>query len=117
MAYGKRLLFDQMQSATAATIAGAGANYTAINSSGFSFPVRVIKIDNTTDADMKFTIDGTTDHFMLPASTGVVWDGTANQPNIDACFFGKGTIISAQYIDSAPGTGRVYVQAVYGKGD
>ena len=52
-----------------------GASYTAIGTAT-AMPAHIIKVDNLTDAVLLFSIDGTNDHFVLPANGFILLDIT-----------------------------------------
>ncbi len=112
MAYGKRLQFEVQRTAAFGAI---GAGYGAIGTA-FLHPSRLLLIDNLTDADLQFSLDGVNDHFVLAAMSGKVFDITANKVRDDGYFIAQGTIVSVQQI-GVPTSGTVYVSVAFAPGD
>ena len=110
--YGKRLLFEDQRSVA---FGATGAAYVAVGSA-LDFPARILKIDNFTDADMQFSIDGNNDHFVLKAMSSMILDVSTNQQPEAPFFFGKGTILYVKRI-GVPSEGNIYFSVMYGKGD
>lgn len=75
-------------------------------------PIRILKISNTTDADMYISYNGSTIHDAIPASSGMVLDFTTNKTLPDGSFLAQGTVIYVKYV-SAPTSGNVYISAYY----
>ncbi len=115
MAYGKRLLFEDQRSQTAANIVASGANYLAVGAA-MSHPIRMILLSNLTDDSLQFSIDGVNDHFVVASNSGMVLDVSANKINEEGFFLGVGESIHVKQING-PTTGNVYVSVIYGKGD
>lgn len=119
MAYGKRLLFENLRTETAAVINdGASGNYIAIGVTAGNqvllHPIRMMKIDNTTDILLTFTFDGTNDQFIIPASSSIILDISSNKVMDGSFFLGKGEVLSAK---GAPTSGNVYFSVIHAKGD
>ncbi len=91
-------------------------SYTALGTA-FAHPVRIIRIINNTNADMFFSFDGSTDNLFLPANSFVLYDVTTNrEDNVVYFVFAVGTQIFIKY-SSAPSSGTVYVECLYGQGE
>lgn len=75
-------------------------------------PIRILKISNTTNADIYVSYNGSTNNDVVPASSGMVLDFTANKTLPDGNFLPTGTVIYIKYA-SAPSSGNVYVSAYY----
>lgn len=110
MAQSRRMLAQPLRSLAAGSI---GAGYTAIGSP-ISFMVRMILIQNLTDASVMFSFTGNTDHFALPAGGFLLLDLTANQIADSGFFVSEGTQMFAKQI-GVPSTGSVYISAFYAK--
>lgn len=117
MAYGKRLLWKQEGSVSAATINGAGANYSAIGS--FSYPSRQVLISNFTDVKVQIGWVGEQDAFPMMPGGQIILDIASNKQNENSLFAGKGDTIYVKALDvgSLPNTGDVYLSSGYGRGD
>jgi hypothetical protein len=121
MAYGKRLLFEPLRFIAAADITNAydltATLEDADNNIALNHPARLIKLDNFTDQDMKFSFDGTNDHFVLHAGSTMIMDISSNAQPDNPYFLGKGEVLYIKYVaDPTDGT-FVYFSVAYGKGD
>lgn len=76
-------------------------------------PIRILKIFNTTNADIYISYDGVTQNDVLPAGVHMVLDITANKVTEDGNFLAQGTIIYLEYVSAAPTSGNVYISAYY----
>lgn len=93
-----------------------GATYLPLGTP-FGHPMRIIKIVNTTNADMVISFDGTNDNDYIPAGSFALYDLSANEDNGSAgWFFRVGTQVYVKY-NSAPSSGSVFVTTLYGKGE
>lgn len=93
--------------------ASIGASY-AVVGSPFGFPARIICFTNTTDKDMLFSTDGTTNQLIVPAGSFKLFDVTTNHKpvNQDDFCFSIGTQWYVKYA-AAPSSGSVYIEVVY----
>jgi len=109
----KKVYFDTLRTLAFGGISGV---YAAVGSA-LTVEPRIIYITNDTDAGMIFSTDNTnaTGMLYLPKGTFKLFDLTANMvPGKDDSFvMAKGTIIYVKQ-SSAPGSGAVYVEYVYG---
>ncbi len=93
--------------------------YTDITSSfvamgdGMDKPIRILKVNNTTDSDIYISFDGVTAHDVVVASTAMVIDITANKSTDPGIFIAEGTIVYIEYVDTVPTYGTVYLSAYY----
>jgi hypothetical protein len=80
----------------------------------FSFQARIICFTNTTNHDVIFSMDGTTDQLIVPAGSFKLFDVTTNHRpvNQDDFCFANGTQWYVRYT-AAPGSGAVYIEVVY----
>lgn len=112
MAQGIELRAYAQQSLAAASV---GASFTAIGSPLLK-PMRMLLVQNYTDALLQFSFDGVVDHFVLPSMGQFILDVTANQINNASGFFiGSGTQMYVEQIGT-PTTGSVYVSSFYANG-
>jgi hypothetical protein len=90
-----------------------GATYSAVGSP-FAFPARIICFTNTTNTDMIFSMDGTTDQLIVPAGSFKLFDITTNHRpvNQDDFCFANGTQWYVKYA-AVPNAGAVYIEVVY----
>jgi len=89
-----------------------GAAYMGIGTA-FDKPMRIIFIQNLTDAELMFSFDGVDDHFALPDNGFLLLDVSANKTNERGFFVAEGQRIYVKEIGS-PSTGTVYLSAFYG---
>jgi hypothetical protein len=89
------------------------SSYTGLGTP-FFYPVRIICITNTTNADMLFSMDGLTDQLIVPAGSFKLFDITTNHRpvNQDDFCFAIGTQWYVKYA-SAPSSGAVYIEVIY----
>ena len=89
-----------------------GAAYMGVGTV-ISNPARQAIIQNFTDTDLMFSINGVEDHFPVKASSAIILDLTANK-TVDAGFFiEEGTRLYVKEIDT-PTEGSVYFSVIYG---
>lgn len=67
---------------------------------------------NTTDQGLRFSWNGTTDHFFIPASSHKVIDICTNKSN-NHLFMGAGEILYVKHEGVAPTSGNVYFVTMY----
>lgn len=109
----KRVYFDTLRTLA---FGGISASYAAVGAALDVNP-RIICITNDTNAGMIFSDDDTdsSGKWYLPAGTFKLFDLTTNQVQgkDDSFVIAKGTIIYVKQA-SAPSSGGVYVEYVYG---
>lgn len=102
--------FEALRSLAEASISGTYAKV----GGALAYPSRMLVITNNTDGDMFFSIDGTNNYIFVPKYSGRVYDWNTNRLNVDQMFvFAAGTQFWVKY-SSAPSTGSVYIETVYG---
>jgi hypothetical protein len=99
---------------------GIGTNYFPIPVPGssplittFTHPMRIMIVQNLTNATLTFSFDGINDHFVLPSIGQLIMDVSSDE------FQQNGFIISVNTTMSVKGTatsGAVYVSAFYARG-
>lgn len=104
-----RLLPEELRSIAFGSISGA---YAAIGTS-LLHASRILSIKNTTDADMIISYDGVHDQEVVPATSGIILDFSANQAHINGAFLAANTTIYVKQV-TAPGKGAVYVSTYFG---
>ena len=104
-----RLVPEAARSLAAGSI---GAAYMGVGTA-FGNPVRILIIQNITDATLMFSFDGINDHLPLPRDGFMLLDVTANKTTDAGFFIGEGTRIYVKRIGVA-GSGSVYVTTFYG---
>lgn len=95
------------------------AGYTAIGNP-FTSSVRSVTITNLTDTTLIFSYDGgVTDHDVLPAGAGKLYDFAANASVVSGGMpaFQKGGSVYVKRGGGAPTLGAAYVSAFYCLGD
>jgi hypothetical protein len=88
------------------------AGYMGIGTT-FDHPIRLIFIQNLTNALLMFSFDGINDHFPLDSSAFLLLDVTTNKTSGSGWFIAEGSRMYAKQIE-VPTTGSVYVTAFYG---
>jgi len=111
MASAIKLRAEAQRSLAAASV---GASYTAIGTEVANI-VRLMIVQNYTDALLQFSFDGVVDHFVLPSGGQLIIDVTTNDFNGQGFFISIGTLMSVKRIGT-PTTGSVYVSAFYAGG-
>jgi hypothetical protein len=76
-------------------------------------PILQFYIVNTTDANLMFSIDGVTDHFVIAASSFFLDDVSSNKGLGGGLYLSEGTRLYVKEIGT-PTTGSVYFSAFYG---
>ncbi len=112
MSYSRAATFDAQKSLAFGSI---GASYTIVDSILFS-STRMLMVVNATDALLQFSTTGATDHFVIPASTSVIFDFASNDAQVVPWFLPAKKAVYVKEIGT-PTTGAVYVTAIYGIGD
>lgn len=80
---------------------------------------RLIHLVNSTDGDMIFSFDGTTNNVFVPAGNFLLYDiATNSSTNVGATnlVFGIGTQVHVKR-STVPTKGAVYMQGVYAQGE
>ena len=80
------------------------------------YAARLVCINNLTNADLMFSLNGVDDHFMVTAETGKVYDITSNtfNTNLTGIFaFAIGTRFYVKQLE-VPTTKGVYIEVIYG---
>ncbi len=89
-----------------------GAGYAGVGTA-LTKPARIIIIQNYTDAQLMFSLDGVDDHFPLASNGQLVLDLSSNK-TVDVGFFmAEGDRLYVKNIGS-PTMGSVYFTALYG---
>lgn len=103
---------------------GISANY-AVLGGAFTHRMRLVKITNNTNGDLfvAYTTgntpasDGSADNSFVPAGSFVLFDFSSNSEQTGSPFvFQVGTQVWIRQ-STAPTTGSVYIECVYGKGE
>lgn len=103
--------FDTLRSLANASIA---SSFTAIGTAT-TVQARAVCITNATDQDMIFSTDGSTNMLFVAKTSFKLFDISANKPDYETnAVLPKGTQFYVKYV-SAPSTGSVYVEIMYGR--
>lgn len=100
--------FEELRSVAFGSI---GATYAPIGTD-FQNAGRLMKVDNLTDADLLFSMDGATDHFVVPAGSGFVMDVATNRVQDNLYVLRTGGAIHVKQLGT-PTSGSVYVAYLY----
>ena len=111
-ARAKKVLFEPAKSLAFGSI---GAAYMGVGTA-FNKPMRLLILQNLTDAIVWFSFDGIEDHIPLASISYIILDITANKATEEGWFVGEGTRVYVKRLAGAPSSGSVYVSACYGKG-
>jgi len=107
-----RLLAETVRSLPFGSILAPGT-YIGVGTS-ISNPARMILIQNFTDANLMFSLDGINDHFPMLQYSHIILDITGNKTRESGFFLAEGERLYVTQID-APTTGSVYLTVFYGK--
>lgn len=110
MSFTTQAKVDEIRSTAYGSITGS---YLAIGSA-FAYQARIICFTNTTNQDVLFSTNGSTNQLIVPAGSFKLFDVTMNHRpvNMDDFCFAIGTQWYVKYT-SAPSSGAVYIEVVY----
>jgi hypothetical protein len=103
---------DAVRSLGFASISGS---YTPVGSA-LSHPAKIMRFVNYTNGDIFISFDGTTDNLFLPSNSFVLFDFTANSDSDGDFRISNRTQIYVKQ-STAPTSGSVYVEMIYGQGE
>lgn len=104
---------NKVQAATLTSVAGSSlsSSYTVINTNGLPEPCFLIRITNTTSGAVTISLDGSTDHDIVPGSGSITIEAQTNaQPPAWFSLFGK---YQKVWVKGSSGSGNVYLSAYY----
>lgn len=106
--------FDALRTVAFGSITGS---YTALGTPTTK-NMRLVKIVNTTDADMLVSFDGTTDNDIIPAGGFALYDFATNAPATASSSWFVLAIATQIYVkySTAPTLGAVWVVGIYSTG-
>lgn len=105
-----RARFENLRSLLFSSISGS---YAAVGGA-FANPVRIVKVSNTTNANLLVSFNGTEDHDIVPANSFVLYDFTSNKANsADYLQLAQNGLVYVKQESSAPTSGTAYVTIVY----
>lgn len=106
-----RAAFEPLRSLAFGAVA---AGYTAIGTPLLN-PCRILTIVNTCNVGVILSLDGVTDHIIVPAGTAKVYDETSNRSaSIQGFYIPQGTQFSVKREAAAPASGNVYIEVQFG---
>lgn len=110
MGFTNKAQVDALRTVAYTSVTGS---YTAVGSP-FAYQARIICFTNTTDKDMLFSMNGSTDQLIVPTGSFKLFDITTNHKpvNQDDFVFAIGTQWYVKYA-AAPGSGAIYLEVVY----
>lgn len=109
MAQGRRLRADALRSLAFGGISGA---YAPVGTA-FPEPIRIMMLQNLTDANVIFSFTGNTDHIVVPSGGFVLLDVMTNQWEDSGFAIQVGTIMHVKQESAGPTTGNVYISAFF----
>lgn len=109
MAQDRRLRADALRSLA---FGGIGVAYAPVGTA-FPEPMRIMELQNLTDANVIFSFTGNTDHIVVPSNGFFLIDVMANDWEDSGFFIQAGTRIHVKRESGAPTSGSVYVSAFY----
>jgi len=92
--------------------ASIGAAYMGVGTA-VDAPARIIFIQNLTDEDLMFSLDGINDHFPLPTQGYILLDVSANKTTEAGFFLAENQRLYVKEIGN-PTAGSVYFTSFYG---
>lgn len=94
--------------------ASISASYAAVGTA-LTEPVRIFAINNNTNGDMFFSIDGVNDHLFVPKNVSEVFDLNTNRTNQAQVWeLAIGTQFYVRY-STMPSSGSVYITCMWGQ--
>jgi hypothetical protein len=90
-----------------------GAAYMGVGPS-MTRPIRMLLIQNLTDAYMMFSFDGIDDHIPLADQSFVLLDIGSNRGVSQEFSMAQGSRVYVKQFQGAPGSGAVYITTFYG---
>lgn len=110
MGYPIRLNYEPLKEKDATTLT---ANYLAVGTS-LTHPVRMVRIQNTGDKDVRISFDGINDFTYMSAGTSLLLDITANQTREEGFYLPKGITVYAKHNGVVPTSGDIFITTIYG---
>jgi len=89
-----------------------GAAYTGIGTA-MTRPIRMFFLQNLTDVDLFFSLNGIDDHFPLPANGYLLLDITSNKTIPQGFFLAEGQRVYVKEL-GVPTNGTVYLTTFFG---
>ena len=109
-ANAQRMKWETLQSIAFGSISGTYATL----GSALPNPSRLIRIVNTTNADILISTDGTTNNDIVPAGGFVLYDIMSNRSDSAGVFvLDQGARLYVKQASGAPTSGSVYLVSIY----
>jgi len=89
-----------------------GASYSMIGTP-LDNPSRILFVQNLTDANLQFSLNGTDDHFPLASNGFLLLDVTTNKTEDFGFYMSDGSCLYVKNLET-PTSGSVYVTSMYG---
>lgn len=112
MAQGIRVTFDAVREAAYGSI---GASYAAVGSATTDY-VRLVSMNNGTNAEVYVSLNNSTNHFRVVANGFKLLDLTANKQSNAQLYLEKGTTFSVKHVSGAPTSGTFWVETMSAEG-
>lgn len=107
---GQRVKYDDLRSIAFGSITGT---YAGVGAS-FSNPVRILMIDNISDADVYVSFDGVSDKTIVAAHSGKIIDYASNRIDpVGQLEQSVGERVYVKVITTLPTVGGIFVSVVY----
>ena len=106
MGFTSRMQFGTRQSFSSASLTGT---YQALGNP-ISHAASILKIVNGGTTDIDVSIDGSTNHDVVPASGFVLYDVSSDNPVSNPVFIPNNTQV---YVKGTAGTGTIYLVHLY----
>ncbi len=108
MAFGTKAQFDPVRELAFGGISGA---YAPIGTP-LTDHARIVRIVNSTNAEIYISIDGVNNHIRMAVSSFVLFDFSTNKIQDDGLFLSVGTQFWAKQVSGAPTSGAVWIEVV-----
>ena len=108
MAFGTKAQFDAVRELAFGGISGTYA----VVGTPLTDHARIVRIVNSTNAEVYISIDGTTNHIRMAAGSFVLFDFSTNRIQDDGLFLSVGVQFYAKQVTGAPGSGSVWIEVV-----
>lgn len=106
----QRVKFENLRSLAFGSISGTFAEVGPI----FANPARLLKIDNSTDANVIISFDGVNNHVFIPAISSVLFDYASDRVGPeDRLEQPVGTPVYVKQESGAPTSGHIYVSLLF----
>lgn len=106
----QRVRYETLRSLAYTSISGTYAGV----GTAFANPVRLIKVNNTTDANLIISFDGVNAHDFVFAQSAYVFDYASNKEGpVDKLEQSVGDRVYVKEESGSPSKGNVYVTVVY----